>query len=243
MVFNLEVAGPTEVMNHLRKGRQKIFYTHSCITFALSEFRWESLGYSGLLQWVAVQKGLKINGLNASAKIRSDIWTHLLPTVMLYSMKLLKIHMWVAPKRETVIEGIHIINSPASKVFQAHVLTRTGGINWKTIGKKFDFSCNLSEDCGWMALLTRFWVASAGIFSTQYNLNIYTENSFKLLHILQVIKKIKHLYRIYKIYKNDSNLKRIRFLTQLKLLLTTWGNSTWTGWNVCMYKNCITLAQ
>jgi len=30
---------------------------------------------------------------------------------------------------------------------------------------------------------------SAGIFSTKYNLNIYTENSFKLPHILQVIKK------------------------------------------------------
>jgi len=36
--------------------------------------------------------------------------------------------MWVAAKRETVIEGINIINSPASKTFQAHVLTRTGGI-------------------------------------------------------------------------------------------------------------------
>jgi len=36
------------------------------------------------------------------------------------------VHMWVAAKRETVIEGINIINSPASKIFQAHVLTRTG---------------------------------------------------------------------------------------------------------------------
>jgi len=42
-----------------------------------------------------------------------------------------------------------------------------------------------------MALLTRFRVASAGIFSTKYNLNIHTENSFKLPYILQVglIKK------------------------------------------------------
>ena len=40
-----------------------------------------------------------------------------------------------------------------------------------------------------MALSTRLWVASAGIFSTKYNLNIYTENSFKLSYILQVIKK------------------------------------------------------
>jgi len=44
--------------------------------------------------------------------------------------------MWVAPKRETVIEGINTINSPAIKIFQVHVLTRTGRINWKTIGKK-----------------------------------------------------------------------------------------------------------
>jgi len=36
--------------------------------------------------------------------------------------------MWVAAKPETVIEGINIINSPASKIFQAHILTRTGGI-------------------------------------------------------------------------------------------------------------------
>jgi len=49
--------------------------------------------------------------------------------------------MWVAPKRETVIGGINIINSPAIKIFQVHVLTRTGGINRKTIGNKFDFSC------------------------------------------------------------------------------------------------------
>jgi len=44
-------------------------------------------------------------------------------------------HMWVAAKRETAIEGINIINSPASKIFQAHILTRTGGIIRKTIGK------------------------------------------------------------------------------------------------------------
>ena len=60
-----------------------------------------------------------------------------LPTVLLYSVKLLKIHMWVAAKQETVIEGINIINSSATKFFQAHVFTRTGGIIWKTIGKKF----------------------------------------------------------------------------------------------------------
>jgi len=36
--------------------------------------------------------------------------------------------MWVAAEQETVIEGINIINSSASKIFQAHVLTRTGGI-------------------------------------------------------------------------------------------------------------------
>jgi len=32
-------------------------------------------------------------------------------------------------------------------------------------------------------------MASAGIFSAKYNLNIYMENSVKLPHILQVIKK------------------------------------------------------
>jgi len=36
--------------------------------------------------------------------------------------------MLVAAKRETVIEGISIINSPTSKIFQAHVLIHTGGI-------------------------------------------------------------------------------------------------------------------
>ena len=36
--------------------------------------------------------------------------------------------MWVVAKRETVVEGINIINPPASKIFQTHVLTRTGGI-------------------------------------------------------------------------------------------------------------------
>ena len=76
MTFNLEVAGPTEVVHHLWKGRQKIFYVHSCITFALSEFIWGSLGYSGLLQWVAVQKELKTTGLDASVKITSVVWTH-----------------------------------------------------------------------------------------------------------------------------------------------------------------------
>ena len=35
VVFNLEVAGPKKVMNHLWKGRQKIFYVHNCITFVL----------------------------------------------------------------------------------------------------------------------------------------------------------------------------------------------------------------
>jgi len=40
-----------------------------------------------------------------------------------------------------------------------------------------------------MALLTCVWVASSSIFSTEYNLNIYTEKSFKLPYILQVIKK------------------------------------------------------
>jgi len=55
------------------EGRQKIIYVH---TFALSEFRWGSLGYSGLLQWVAVQKGLKNTGLDASVNTTSDVWTH-----------------------------------------------------------------------------------------------------------------------------------------------------------------------
>ena len=96
--------------------------------------------------------------------------------------------MWVAAKQETVIEGINSINSSASKFFQAHVFTRTGGIIWKTIGKKILTFAYLIGNCGWMALLTRFWAASAGIFSTKYNLNIYTENSFKLPYILQVIK-------------------------------------------------------
>jgi len=36
--------------------------------------------------------------------------------------------MWVAAKQETVIKGTISINSPASKLFQAHILTRTGGI-------------------------------------------------------------------------------------------------------------------
>jgi len=98
--------------------------------------------------------------------------------------------MWVAAKRETVIEGTIIINSPASKLFQVHVLTRTGGIIWKNIGKKILTSrAYLIGDCGWMALLTRFWGASAGIFIKKYNLNIYTENSFELLYLLHVIKK------------------------------------------------------
>jgi len=50
VVSDLEVAGPTEVVNHLWKGRQKILDVHSCITFALSEFRWGSFCYNGLLQ-------------------------------------------------------------------------------------------------------------------------------------------------------------------------------------------------
>jgi len=36
--------------------------------------------------------------------------------------------MLVVKKRETIIEEINIINSPASKIFQVHVLTLTGGI-------------------------------------------------------------------------------------------------------------------
>jgi len=53
-----------------------MFYVHRCIAFALSEFRWGSLGYSGLLQRVAVQSGLKTTGLDASVKITIDVWTH-----------------------------------------------------------------------------------------------------------------------------------------------------------------------
>jgi len=34
------------------------------------------LGYSELLQWVTVQKGVKITGLDSSVKITSDVWTH-----------------------------------------------------------------------------------------------------------------------------------------------------------------------
>jgi len=56
------------------------------------------------------------------------------------------------------------------------------------VKKIFTSLAYLIGDCGWMALLIRFWVASAGIFSPKYNLNIYTENSFKLPYILQVIK-------------------------------------------------------
>jgi len=41
-----------------------------------------------------------------------------LPTVMLYSVKHLKMPMWVVAKRETVIEGINIINSQQAKYFK-----------------------------------------------------------------------------------------------------------------------------
>jgi len=105
-----------------------------------------------------------------------------LPTILLCGVKLLKIHMRVASKWETVIEGINIINSPASKIFQAHVLNHTGGITWKTTGKKILTSLTfLIGDCGWMVLLTRFWVASAGIFSAKHNLNIYIGKQFGVL--------------------------------------------------------------
>jgi len=57
--------------------------------------------------------------------------------------------MWVAAKWETVIEGINIMNSPASKLFEAHDITRTGEIIWKTIGKKILASlAHLIGDCG-----------------------------------------------------------------------------------------------
>jgi len=83
-----------------------------------------------------------------------------------------------------------ITNSPASKLYQAHVLTRTGGIIWKTVGKKILTSlAYLIVDCEWIALSTRFWVVSAGIFSTKYNLNNWKGNSFKLPYILQIAKK------------------------------------------------------
>jgi len=36
--------------------------------------------------------------------------------------------MWVAAKQETVIGGTNSINSSASKIFQAHVFIRIGGI-------------------------------------------------------------------------------------------------------------------
>jgi len=39
-----------------------------------------------------------------------------LPIVLLYSVK--KMRMWVAAKRETVIEGINIINSQQAKYFK-----------------------------------------------------------------------------------------------------------------------------
>jgi len=57
--------------------------------------------------------------------------------------------MWVAAKQETVIEGINILNSSASKILQAHVFTRTGGIIWKTIVKNILTSlAYLIGDCG-----------------------------------------------------------------------------------------------
>jgi len=49
VVVILEVVGPTEVVNHLWKGRQKIFYVHGHITLTLSEFIWGLLGYSATM--------------------------------------------------------------------------------------------------------------------------------------------------------------------------------------------------
>jgi len=41
----------------------------------------------------------------------------------------------------------------------------------------------LAGECGWMALITSFGMARAHtIFSAKYNLKIYTENSFQLMH-------------------------------------------------------------
>jgi len=174
------------VLNHLWKGRQRIFYEHSCITFGLSEFRvWVIVGcYNGSRYKMGSNHWPRRFSQNKDGSLDS------LPTVLLYCVELLKIHMWVAPKWETVIEGINIINSLTSKTFQAHALTRTWRIRWKTIGKNILTSlAYLIRNCEWMVLLTRLRVASTGIFSTKYNLNIYMENSFKLLYILQAIKK------------------------------------------------------
>jgi len=37
------------VVNHFWSGCEQIFYAHRCVTFALIDLRWGSLGYSGLL--------------------------------------------------------------------------------------------------------------------------------------------------------------------------------------------------
>lgn len=47
------------VLNLFWGGREQIFYVQCCTTFAFSRFRLGSLGYSGLLQRVAVQKSLQ----------------------------------------------------------------------------------------------------------------------------------------------------------------------------------------
>ena len=107
VVFNLEEAGPTEVVNHLWKGGQKIFYVHSCITFALSE-------------WVAtLGRGPKrVENHWPRRFSQNNEWClDPLHTILLYSRKFLKIHMWVAAKRETVIEEINIINPQQAKYF------------------------------------------------------------------------------------------------------------------------------
>ena len=130
-----------------------------------------------------------------------------LPTVLLYSVKLKNTYVGCGKTRNCHWKNqYHKFPSKqniSSACFDSHrslPFEKPLTPIWKTIGKNILTSlAYLIGDCGWMALLTRFWLASAGIFSTKYNLNIYTENSFELPYILKVIKK-SNIYMGYTKY-------------------------------------------
>jgi len=64
--FQPRVAIPRGVMNHFWRVASTYFMYTAVLYLPYSSFRWGSLGYSGLLHWVAVQKRLKTTGLDGT---------------------------------------------------------------------------------------------------------------------------------------------------------------------------------
>jgi len=74
LVFNLGIATAKRVVNHFWRGREQIFYVHSCITFALFVFKWGPWVIEGCYNGSGVQKKLKTIIASAMRTLIHTLW-------------------------------------------------------------------------------------------------------------------------------------------------------------------------